>query len=68
LKCKCKVSIYIVIYSTKWLLTKDLKEVHGLTAKKAKLRRPLTSKACPRHQDHAKMNIHIIGDAIAMQR
>jgi hypothetical protein len=49
-------------------LTKHLKEVHGLTTKKAKLRKPSTFKACHQHQDHAKMNAHIMGDAIAMQR
>jgi hypothetical protein len=35
-KWKCKVGICIVTYSTKWLLTKHLKEVHGPMAKKAK--------------------------------
>jgi hypothetical protein len=35
-KWKCKVGICIVMYSTKWLLTKHLKEVHGLMVEKAK--------------------------------
>jgi hypothetical protein len=42
LKWKCKVDIYIVVYSTKWLLIKHLKEVHGLMVKKAKPGRLLT--------------------------
>jgi len=33
-KWKCKVGICIVAYCAKWLLTKHLKEVHGLVAKK----------------------------------
>jgi hypothetical protein len=43
-KWKCKVDTYIVAYCAKWLLTKHLKEVHGLVAKKAKSRRPSTFK------------------------
>jgi hypothetical protein len=39
-KCKCKINIYIVAYFVKWLLTKHLKEVHGLVVEKAKPRRP----------------------------
>ncbi len=42
--------------------------MHGLVAEKAKLKRPLTSEGSPQHQDHAKMNVHILGDAMAMQR
>jgi len=38
-KWKCKVGICIVAYDVKWLLTKHLKEVHGLMAKKAKPKR-----------------------------
>jgi len=38
-KWKCKVSTCIVVYSTKWLLTKHSKEVHGLMVEKAKHRR-----------------------------
>jgi len=43
-KWKCKVGTCIVAYCAKWLLTKHLKEMHGLVAKKAKLGKPLTSK------------------------
>jgi hypothetical protein len=39
LKWKCKVGICIVAYCAKWLLTKHLKEVHGLVVKNAKLGR-----------------------------
>jgi hypothetical protein len=42
--------------------------MHGLVAEKAKLGRPSTSKRNLRHQDHAKMNARILGDAMAMQR
>ncbi len=28
----------------------------------------LTFERSPQHQDHAKMNVHILGDAMAMQR
>jgi len=44
LKWKCKVGICIVAYYAKWLLTKHLKEVHGLVVEKAKLGRPSISK------------------------
>ncbi len=37
-------------------------------AKKAKPRRPSTSAGGPRHQDHAKMNAHILRNAMAVQR
>ncbi len=47
-KWKCKVSNYTVAYCAKWLLTKHLKEVHGLVAKKSKPGRPSTN-AGPRH-------------------
>jgi hypothetical protein len=66
LKWKCKVSTYIVTYSTKWLLTKHFKEVHGLAIKNAKHVKPSTFKAGPQHQDHVKMNTRILGDAMAM--
>jgi hypothetical protein len=33
-KWKCTIGICIVTYCAKWLLTKHLKEVHGLVAKK----------------------------------
>ncbi len=48
-KWKCKVGICIVAYCAKWLLTKHLKEVHGLVAEKAKLRRLSTFTGGPRH-------------------
>jgi hypothetical protein len=50
------------------LLTKHLKKVHGLVAEKTKPRRPSTSERGPLHQDHAKMNAHILGNAMAVQR
>jgi hypothetical protein len=50
-KWKCKVSICIVTYRAKWLLTKHLKEVHGLVVEKAKPRRPSIFELGPRHQD-----------------
>jgi hypothetical protein len=37
-------------------------------AKKAKIGRLSTSKRSPQHQDHAKMNVRILGNAMAMQR
>ncbi len=67
-KWKCKVGTCTIAYCAKWLLTKHLKEVHGLVAEKAKHGRPSTSVRGPRHQDHAKMNVHILGNAMAMQR
>jgi hypothetical protein len=50
------------------LLTKHLKEVHGLVTKKAKLEKPSTSKGGPQHQNHVKMNICILGNAMDVQR
>ncbi len=41
---KCKVGTCIVTYYAKWLLTKHLKEMHGLVAKNAKPGRPSISK------------------------
>jgi hypothetical protein len=67
-KWKCKVGTCTVAYCAKWLLTKHLKEVHGLVAEKSKPRRLLTSAGGPRHQDHAKMNTRILGNAMAVQR
>jgi hypothetical protein len=67
-KWKCKVGTCIVAYCAKWLLTKHLKEVHGLVGKKAKPERPSTSTRGPRHQDHAKMNVCMLGNAMAVQR
>jgi hypothetical protein len=68
LKWECKVGICIVAYCGKWLLTKHLKEVHGLAVEKAKPRKASTYEGSPRHQDHAKMNVYILGDAMAVQR
>jgi hypothetical protein len=42
--------------------------VHGLVAKKAKPKRLLISKKGPQHQNHVKMNVHILGDVMAVQR
>jgi hypothetical protein len=49
-------------------LTKHLKEVHGLVVEKAKPRRPSTFERNFRHQNHAKMNVHILRNTMAMQR
>jgi hypothetical protein len=65
---KCKVGICIVAYSTKWLLTKHLKEVHGLIAKKAKPRKLSTFERGTRHQDHAKMNVCMLRNVMVVQR
>jgi hypothetical protein len=67
-KWKCKVGTCTVAYCAKWLLTKHLAHVHGLVAEKSKPRRLSTSARGPRHQDHAKMNARILGDAMAVQR
>jgi len=67
-KWKCKVGTCTVAYCAKWLLTKHLKEVHSLVAEKSKLGRPSTFAGGPRHQDHAKMNAHILGNAMAVQK
>ncbi len=67
-KWKCKVGNCTIAYCAKWLLTKHLKEVHGLVAEKSKPGRPSTAAGGPRHQDHAKMNARILGNAMAMQR
>jgi hypothetical protein len=66
-KWKCKVGTCTIAYCAKWLLTKHLKEVHGLVAEKAKPGRS-TVVGGPRHQDHAKMNARTLGNAMAMQR
>jgi len=39
-----------------------------LLKEKAKLGRPSTVAGGPRHQEHAKMNAHILGNAMAVQR
>jgi hypothetical protein len=67
-KWKCKVGNCTVAYCAKWLLTKHLKEVHGLVAEKSKPGRPSIAAGGPRHQDHAKMNARILGNAMAVQR
>jgi hypothetical protein len=55
-------------YYEKWLLTKHLKEARGLVAEKSKPGRPSTAVGGPQHQDHAKMNARILGNAMAVQR
>jgi len=65
-KWKCKAGIYIIAYCAKWLLTKHLKEVHDMVAEKVKPRRPLTFEGGLWHQDHVKMNVHILGDAMVV--
>jgi hypothetical protein len=67
-KWNCKVGNCTVAYCAKWLLTKHLKEVHGLVAEKSKPGRPSTTAGGPQHQDHAKMNARILGNAMAVQR
>ncbi len=42
--------------------------MHGLVAEKAKLGRFLTSKGGFQHRNYVKMNIRILGDAMAVQR
>jgi len=42
--------------------------VHGLVAEKVKPGRPSTATGGPQHQDHAKMNVHILGNAMVVQR
>jgi hypothetical protein len=67
-KWKCKVGTCTVAYCVKWLLSKHLKEVHGLVVEKSKPGRPLASTGGPRHQDHAKMNARILGNVMAVER
>jgi len=50
------------------LLTKHLKEVHGLVTKKAKPRKPSTSAGGRQHQVHGKMKACILGNAQVVQR
>jgi len=50
------------------LLTKHLAQVHGLVAEKSKPAKPSTSTRGPQRQDHAKMNVRILGNAMAVQR
>jgi len=42
LKWRCQVGIWTIAYCANWLLTKHLKEVHGLVAEKAKPGKPST--------------------------
>ncbi len=42
--------------------------MHGLVAEKAKPKRPSTCEISLWHQDHAQMNVCILGGAMAMQR
>jgi len=49
-------------------LTKHLAQVHGLVVEKSKPGRPSTSAEGLQHQDYAKMNARILGDAMAVQR
>jgi hypothetical protein len=65
-KWKCKVGTCIVAYCAKWLLTKHLKEVHGVVVEKAKLGKPSTFKRNPQHQNYVKMNVRILGNAMAV--
>jgi len=65
---RCKVGTCTIAYCAKWLLTKQLKEVHGLVAKKAKPGRPSTVARGLRHQDHTKMNVRILRNAMVVQR
>jgi hypothetical protein len=48
-KWRCKVGTYTIAYCAKWLLTKHLKEVHGLVAEKAKPGRRSTVARGPQH-------------------
>jgi len=50
------------------LLTKHLKEVNGLVAKKAKPRRPSTFERGPQHQEHVKTNVRTMGNVMVVQR
>jgi len=68
LKWKCKVGTCIIAYCAKWLLTKHLAQVHGLLVEKSKIGKPSTSARGLRHQDDAKMNARILGNAMVVQR
>ncbi len=68
LKWKCKVDTCIVAYCAKWLLTKHLKEVHGLVVENIKPKRLSTFEGSLQHQDHAKMNARILGNAMVVQK
>jgi hypothetical protein len=47
---------------------KHLKEVHGLMVEKAKYRRLSTCEGGFQHQNHAKMSIYILGNAMVMEK
>jgi len=68
LEWQCKIGTCIVIYYAKQLLTKHLKEVHGLMVKKAKPRKLSTYEGSHQHQNHAKMNTRILGNAMVMEK
>jgi hypothetical protein len=63
---KYKVGIYIVTYCAKWLLTKHLKEVHGLVVEKVEPWRPSTFEKGLQLQNHVKMNVCILGNAMVV--
>jgi hypothetical protein len=42
--------------------------MHGLMIEKAKPWRHSTYERSPRHQNHVKMNVRILGDAMVVQR
>ncbi len=65
-KWKCKVNTYIIAHFVKWLLTNNLRAMHSLMAKKVKSKKPSTSKGGAWHQNHAKMNIRILGNVMVM--
>ncbi len=67
-KSKCKIGTCIVTYYVEWLLTKHLKEVHGLVAKKAKLERLSIFERGPQHREHAKTNVCTLGNVMVVQR
>ncbi len=48
------------------MLTKHLKKVHGLVVEKTKPRRLSTFKRGLQHQDHVKMNVRILGNAMVV--
>ncbi len=47
---------------------KHFKEVHGLMVEKAEPRRPSTYERGPQHQNHAKMNARILGNAMVVEK
>jgi len=53
-KWKSKIGICIIAYYVKWLLTNDLKELHGLVVEKVKSRRPSISKQGSEHKTMLK--------------